>query len=158
VTVLLLKNYRAQAQLSRQEVAQLLRNTTGGYYSGALGAGGYDAMDITQILLGEIGTAARRKQFLGKLDILKLPAGYSNGICFADTPSVVNPYYMGFLLEGLAMANETDLAQRLLDDAWSPMVRKDANYTGALWEDVVCFLRYFHYYFDVDFPVYLLTI
>jgi hypothetical protein len=134
------EKYRAQVQLSRQAVDQLLWNATGGYYSGSVGISGYDAMDIAQVLLGKIGTVARRKEFLSKLDALKLPAGYSNGTRFAGTPAVVNPYYMSFLLEGLAMANETALAQGLLDDTWSPMVRRDVNYTGALWEYVVSLL------------------
>lgn len=148
------EKYRAQAQLSRQAVDQLLWNATSGYYSSSVGTSDYDAMDIAQVLLGEIGTAARRKQFLGKLDVLKLPAGYSNGTRFAGTPAVVNPYYMSFLLEGLAMANETTLAQSLLDNTWGPMVRKDVNYTRALWEYVVGLLHYFSYYFNVKSPVF----
>jgi hypothetical protein len=137
------EKYRAQAQLSRQAIDKLLWNATGGYYSGSLGTSGFDTMDIAQVLLAEIGTAARRKEFLGNLNALKLPAGYSNGTRFAGTPAVVNPYYMSFLLEGLAMANETTLAQSLLDDTWSPMVRRDVNYTGALWEYVVSLLHSF---------------
>lgn len=35
------------------------------------------------------------------------------------------------------MANETALAQELLEDTWGPMVRRDANYTGAFWEYLV---------------------
>lgn len=147
------EKYRAQAQLSRQAIDHLLWNSTGGYYSGSLDTSGYDVMDIAQVLLGEIGTAARRKQFLGKLNALKLPAGYSNGTRFAGTPAIVDPYFMSFLLEGLAMANETALAQGLLDDTWSPMVRRDVNFTGALWEYVVSFVI-----FHIECMMFLLKI
>jgi len=66
-----------------------------------------------------------------------VPAGYINGTRFFDTPGIVDAYYSSFLLEGLAKADETELAQDLLDATWGPMVRRDSNYTGAYWEYVV---------------------
>ncbi|KAH8685358.1 Six-hairpin glycosidase-like protein [Tricladium varicosporioides] len=128
--------YRQQAKISRTAIDTLLWNGTGGFFAAALGASGYDLMDIAQVLLAKIGTADRRKVFTEKLASLKVPAGYINGTRFFDTPGIVNPYYTSFLLEGLAKAGETQLAQELLDDCWSPMVRRDSNYTGAYWEYV----------------------
>ncbi|RDW84250.1 hypothetical protein BP6252_01840 [Coleophoma cylindrospora] len=128
--------YRKQAELSRIAIDTLLWNSTDRYYASSVGITGYDVMDIAQVLLGEVGTVERRAQFLEKLASLKVAAGYINGTRYEDTPRVVNPYYMSFLLEGLAKFGETELAQDLLDRTWSPMVRKDRNYTGAYWEYV----------------------
>lgn len=128
---------REQAVLSRAAVDKLLWNATGGYYASALGATGFDTMDIAQVLLANIGSDDRRREFTDKLEMLRVPAGYTNGTRFSDTPVVVDPYYMSFLLEGLAVANETGLAQELLDATYAPMVRRDANYTGAYWEYIV---------------------
>lgn len=130
-------SYRLQAALSRTAVDTLLWNATGGYYAATLGSADYDLMDIAQVLLAEIGTAERRTEFLGKLSALKVAAGYINGTRFSDTPGIVDPYYMSFLLEGLARANQTELAQNLVDATYGPMVRRDSNYTGAYWEYVV---------------------
>jgi hypothetical protein len=129
--------YRIQAGLSRAAIDALLWNKTGGYYSMSVGTAGYDTISIAQVLLAQIGAPARRTIFTEKLASLKLPAGYSNGTSDVDTPLVVNPYYMSFLLEGLAIVNETNLAQGLLDALYTPMVRRDRNYTGAYWEYVV---------------------
>lgn len=133
----LASSYRQQAQLSRSAIDSLLWNSTGGFYAATLGASGYDMMDVAQVLLAEIGTAAQRKEFVGKLAALKVPAGYINGTRFFDTPGIVDPYYESFLLEGLAKAGETELAQDLLDATWLPMVRRDSNFTGAYWEYIV---------------------
>ncbi|KAM3065058.1 hypothetical protein ACMFMF_011370 [Clarireedia jacksonii] len=129
-------SYRQQAMLSRTAIDTLLWNNTGGYYASTLGASGYDMMDIAQVLLAEIGTVDRRMEFKGKLAVLKVPAGYINGTRYFDTPGIVDPYFLSFLLEGLAKASETELAQDLLDATWSPMVRRDSNYTGGYWEYV----------------------
>ena len=51
------------------------------------------------------------------------------------------------------MANETALAQGLLDDTWSPRVRRDVNFTGALWEYVVSFVI-----FHIECMMFLLKI
>ncbi|KAJ5640999.1 Six-hairpin glycosidase-like protein [Penicillium herquei] len=126
--------YKGQAQLSRDAIETQLWNQTGGYYTATLGGSGYDLMDIAQVLLAGIGTEERREQFVQKLDSLKVTAGYINGTRFFDTPGVVDPYYMSFLLEGLAITNRTELAQELLDATWAPMVRQDRNYTGGYWE------------------------
>jgi hypothetical protein len=134
---ILAATYRSQANLSRAAIDTLLWSATSGFYAATLGADGYDLMDIAQVLLGEIGTVDRRKKFTEKLSASKVPAGYINGTRFFDTPGIVDPYYTSFLLEGLAKAGETEFAQQLLDDCWSPMVRRDANYTGAYWEYVV---------------------
>jgi hypothetical protein len=142
--------YRAQAELSRRAIDTLLWNATGGFYAATIGADGYDLMDIAQVLLAKIGTPERRKEFTSKLSALKVPAGYINGTRFLDTPGIVNPYYTSFLLEGLAKAGETELAQGLLDDGWSPMVRRDSNYTGGYWEYVVSDNNY-----PDDFPLQL---
>ncbi|KAJ5731986.1 hypothetical protein N7493_003467 [Penicillium malachiteum] len=126
--------YKGQAQLSRDAIETQLWNKTGGYYTATLGGSGYDLMDIAQVLLAGIGTEERRERFVEKLDSLKVPAGYINGTRFFDTLGVVNPYYMSFLLEGLAITNRTELAQELQDATWAPMVRRDRNYTGGYWE------------------------
>ncbi|KAH7129839.1 catalytic activity: RhaA is able to hydrolyze alpha-1 [Dactylonectria estremocensis] len=130
------KAYRQQAVLTRDAVDRLLWNSTGGFYASTIGAPGYDLMDIAQVLLGKIGTQARRRAYTEKLAALRVPAGYMNGTRFEDTPQVVNPYYLSFLLEGLAKENQVELAQELLDSTWGPMVRRDANYTEAYWEYV----------------------
>jgi len=129
--------YREQALLTRTAIDTLLWNSTGQFYAATLGAPGYDMMDIAQVLLAGIGSDDRRSQFTAKLAALKVPAGYSNGTRYAGTPIVVDPYYESFLLEGLAVAKQTKLAQDLLDASWAPMVRRDANYTGGYWEYVV---------------------
>lgn len=134
---ILAATYRQQAKLSRTAVHILLWNATSGFYAATLGASGYDLIDIAQVLLTGIGTTDRRKAFMEKLVALKVPVGYINGTRFFDTHGIVDPYYINFLLEGLAKAGETQLAQELLDDCWSPMVRVDRNYTGAYWEYVV---------------------
>jgi len=131
------ESYREQALLTRTAIETLLWNSTGGFYAATLGAPGYDLMDIAQVLLAGIGSDDRRAQFTAKLAALKVPAGYSNGTRFADTPIVVDPYYESFLLEGLAVANQTSLAQDLLDRTWAPMVRRDVNYTSGYWEYIV---------------------
>jgi hypothetical protein len=130
-------SYRQQAALSRTAIDMLLWNNTDGYYASTLGASDYDMMDIAQILLAEIGTAQRRTQFMEKLAALKVPAGYINGTRYLDTPGIIDPYYLSFLLEGLAKAGQTELAQDLLDATWSPMVRRNSNFTGGYWEYVV---------------------
>ncbi|KAJ5126401.1 hypothetical protein N7448_005703 [Penicillium atrosanguineum] len=126
--------YRGQAQLSRDAIESLFWNETGGYFSGALGRTGYDLMDIAHVLLAGVGTAGQRNEFIEKLPSLQVPAGHTNGIRYYETPGIVNPYFMSFLLEGLAISNRTALTQELLDATWSPMVRRDRNYTGAYWE------------------------
>lgn len=129
--------YRTQAGMSRKAIDTLLWNATGGYYASTLGVAGYDVMDIAQVLLAEIGTLDQRLEFIQKLGSLQVPAGYINGTRYFDTPGIVNPYYMSFLLEGLAKTKHTELAQSLLDATWSPMVHRDNNYTGAYWEYIV---------------------
>ncbi|KAJ4138812.1 hypothetical protein NW768_002685 [Fusarium equiseti] len=126
--------WRQQAQLSRDAIDRLLWNSTGGFYALNAGSADYDLMDIALALVGGIGTRERRVSVTKKLEALKVPAGYMNGTRFVDTPLVVDPYYLSFLLEGLAKENETHLAQDLLDRTWLPMVRQDANFTGAYWE------------------------
>ncbi|KAF7556572.1 hypothetical protein G7Z17_g1309 [Cylindrodendrum hubeiense] len=128
--------YRKQAILTREAVDRHLWNSTGGFYASTIGASGYDMMDIAQVLLGKIGTDERRGAYTDKLAALRVPAGYMNGTRFGDTPQVANPYYLSFLLEGLAKENQTELSQELLDNTWGPMVRRDVNYTGAYWEYV----------------------
>ncbi|KAJ5919313.1 hypothetical protein N7466_010256 [Penicillium verhagenii] len=130
----LAKLYDKQAQLSRSAIDTLLWNSTGGYYAATLGDSGYDLMDIAQVLLGGIGSEQQQASCVDKLTALRVPAGYLNGTRFLDTPGVVDPYYMSFLLEGLAITNRTDLAQELLDNTWAPMVNRDCNYTGGYWE------------------------
>lgn len=129
--------YRIQATLTRKGIDRLLWNATGGYYAATIGADGYDLTDIALALIGQVGTPERRESFLRKLDSLKVPAGYINGTKFFDTPGIVDPYYQSFLLEGLTIANETALAQELLEATWAPMVRRDSNYTGGYWEYIV---------------------
>ena len=128
--------YESQANLSRAAIDSLLWNSTGNFYASTLGADGFDLMDIAQILVGGIGTGERRRAFLSHLSELSVPAGYFNGTRFSDTPKVVDPYYQGFLLEGLAIAGESALAQDLLDRTWAPMIRRDRNFTGGYWEYV----------------------
>ena len=129
--------YTTQAQLSRTAVDTLLWNETAGYYAATLGGTGYDLMDLAQVLLAGIGSEQRQASFVEKLSALRMPAGYIDGTRFFDTPGVVNPYYMSFLLEGLALTNRTALAQKLLDATWAPMVNRDRNYTGGYWEYIV---------------------
>lgn len=126
--------YRKQAMLT-QGVDRLLWNSM--FYASTIGAPGYDLMDIAQAVLGKSGTEERRVDCMEKLLAPWVPTGYINGTRFMDTPHVVNPYCLSFLLEGLAMENQVALAQELLDDTWGPMVRRDINYTGGYWEDVV---------------------
>jgi len=128
--------YQKQANLSRAAIDTLLWNATDNFYASTIAAPGFDLTDLGLVLQAQIGTPERRTKFLSHLDELSVPAGYFNGTRFADTPKVVNPYYEGFLLEGLAVANEASLAQDLLDRTWSPMVRKDRNFTGGYWEYV----------------------
>lgn len=129
--------YRTQATLSRDAIDTLLWNATGGYYASTLGATGNDLMDIAQLLLSEIGTVERRETFIEKLAALKVTSGYLNGTHFLDTPGIIAPWYGGFLLEGLAKAGKTELAQDLLGATWSLLVRRDSNYTGAYWKYMV---------------------
>jgi hypothetical protein len=131
-------SYRKQASLTRRAIDALLWDQKRGLYASTIGATGYDIMDIAQVLVGQIGTAERRGIYTDKLAALRVPAGYMNGTRFADTPQVVDSYYESFLLEGLAIAGRTKPAQELLDATWAPMVRRDANYTAAYWEYIVC--------------------
>jgi hypothetical protein len=139
-------SYRQQAALSRTAIDTLLWNNTEGYYTSTLGGSDYDMMDIAQVLLAEIGTVDRRTLFMEKLAALKVPAGYINGTRYFDTPGIIDPYYLSFLLEGFAKISQTELAQDLLDATWSPMVRRDSNYTGAYWEYVVSRTALIHLY------------
>lgn len=133
--------YQSQAQLSRNAIESLLWNSTDGYYAATLGSTDIEIMDIAQILIAGIGSYEQRDQYLEKLRSLKVPAGYLNGTAYFDTPGIVNPYHMSFLLEGLAKEGHTVLAQELLDNTYSPMVRRDVNYTGGYWEYVVSQFR-----------------
>ena len=84
----LLRKYRAKPNYIRQAIDKLLWNATGGYYSRSLGTSSFDTMDIAQVLLAEIGSSsAPPKEFLGNLNDLKLPAGYSNGTAFCGHTS-----------------------------------------------------------------------
>ncbi|KAJ5753780.1 uncharacterized protein N7511_007933 [Penicillium nucicola] len=128
--------YKEQARLSRNAIETLLWNETGGYFTSTLGGTDFDVLDIAQVLLAKIGTTEQRTRTIERLVDLQFPAGYSNGTRYVNTPGIVNPYSMSFLLEGLAMSNETEMAQNLLDATWGPMVRRDSNYTGGYWEYV----------------------
>ena len=44
---------------------------------------------------------------------------------------------MSILLEGLARANETELAQGLVDATYAPEMRRDSNCTGVQWKYMV---------------------
>ncbi|KAJ6092456.1 hypothetical protein N7467_004425 [Penicillium canescens] len=132
---------QAQAQLSRTAIDTLLWNETVGYYAATLGGTGYGLMDIAQVLLGGIGSEQRQASFVEILSALRVPAGYINGTRFFDIPSIVDAYYTRFLLEGLASTNRTQVAQDL-DATWTPMVRRDHNYTGGYWEYVSTYGTY----------------
>ena len=69
----------------------------------SLGTSSFDTMDIAQVLLAEIGSSsAPPKEFLGNLNDLKLPAGYSNGTAFCGHTSCCQSLLYELSLGGLS--------------------------------------------------------
>lgn len=139
------ESYATQAMMSRQAADALLWNETAQVYANSLNAmDDVASFDIALVSLAKVGSDERRAKFWKAIEKMRYPAGYANATSFVNnTPIVINGFTNSFILMALAESNQTELAQKLLDDHWTPQARLDANYTGGYWEyTVTCRVRH----------------